>query len=83
MTCNVAPDPILTNGGIALEEAEDFKYLGSCLTTDILQQTQSIFQDLNFLRTIVLTKIAVEQAFIYKIIWNINYVPTVIILILR
>ena len=29
MTCNVAPDPILTNGGIALEEVEDFKYLGS------------------------------------------------------
>ena len=27
--CNVAPDPILTNGGIALEEVEDFKYLGS------------------------------------------------------
>ena len=24
MTCNVAPDPILTNGGIALEEVEDF-----------------------------------------------------------
>ena len=29
MTCNVAPDPILTNGGIAPEEVEDFKYLGS------------------------------------------------------
>ena len=29
MTCNVAPDPILTNGGIALEEVEDSKYLGS------------------------------------------------------
>ena len=29
LTCNVAPDPILTNGGIALEEVEDFKYLGS------------------------------------------------------
>ena len=31
MTCNVAPGPmcILTNGGILVEEAEDFKYLGS------------------------------------------------------
>ena len=29
MICNVGPDIFLTNGGIALEEVEDFKYLGS------------------------------------------------------
>ena len=38
MTCNVAPDPILTNGGIALEEVEDFKYrswfMGSTLPNE-------------------------------------------------
>ena len=33
MTCNVAPNPILSNGGIALEEVEDFKYFGLCITS--------------------------------------------------